>query len=62
MNSIKARGITAYEITAYERRLDQSKFCEMMATNMKRLPPTSTGFKITGLEIVTDPFEAEVQP
>jgi hypothetical protein len=52
MNSVKMR-----EITAHERTL-----CEMMATNMKQLPATSTGFEITGLEIVTVPFEPEVQP
>jgi hypothetical protein len=52
MNSVKVREITAHEST----------LCEMMAINMKRLPPTSMGFKITGLEIITAPFELEVQP
>jgi hypothetical protein len=42
MKSIKVREITV---------------CEMMAINMKRLPPTSSN-----LEIVTAPFELEVQP
>jgi hypothetical protein len=57
MKSIKVREITV---------------CEMMASNMKRPPATSTGFEITGLEItgleitgleiITVPFEPEVQP